>query len=119
MNGRNNRVRIAAVILAAVLLQVGWVAPALAQSHCVTKEYAQYKDQLRTADGRWNLPLDYCMADIHQGLFDTSSTAHAECAAEMSKMRDAMVAAGLSTLVKFAEARCEGAHPLAKAKKAR
>jgi hypothetical protein len=87
---------------------------ASAQKRCVAKEFAQYKQQVSTADGRHNIPIDYCIAEIRQRLWSYSSQPYADCAAEKEKMRDAMVGAKLHKLVKFAEDGCRGKHPLDK-----
>jgi hypothetical protein len=87
-------------------------SPAFAQLRCVPKEYSQYKDQLATADGRHNMPLDYCIVAIRQRQFDSASQPYADCAAEQGKMRDAMAKAKLTKLIDYAEADCKGKHPL-------
>lgn len=102
--------RIAQGIVAVLLGTM--VSTAFGQLRCVNKEYAQYKQQVATVNGRYNMPLDYCIAEVRQGMWDSSSQPYADCAAEMEKMRDAMIGARLQKLVKFAEAGCQGKHPL-------
>jgi|SRR5215217_3400386 len=94
-----------------------FVAAAGAQTRCVAKEFAQYKEQLTTGKGRYNLPLDYCVADLRQAGWSSSSQPYADCLSEMGKMKDAMLGARQPKLLAYAEAGCNGDHPLDPVKK--
>jgi hypothetical protein len=100
------------------------VLPLLAGATCDVKEYAQYKDNARTRSGQIGLAFDLCHAQIQYDLarknadlalqyrvLRDADRAQADmriCAAEQSKIRDALSGVNAYKALEFARGGCQG-----------
>jgi hypothetical protein len=93
--------------LALALSGIGLHAHAIG---CDAKEYAQYKDQVRSKASQRELALDYCLnnklMDVRPG-----TPAAETCRLEMAKMLDALRSAKATSAIKWAISGCPGNDP--------
>lgn len=93
-------------LLSALLIAA---SPALAQSTCIPREYAQYKDEAKTRLGRHDVATAACIYEIRRETFTLNGQRRAadQCEAEVAKARDALAAAKDPKAVAFLQGGCK------------
>lgn len=84
-------------------------APALAQSTCPPREYAQYKDDAKTRLGRFSMASTACRMQTRQATFDNigDTRGSQQCSVEVGKAADALAQSKDRKAVEFLASGCK------------